>query len=291
MKVLMATDGSKQATAILASVGRLLSAGDRDVDLVCVVPEARGKHRAHAEKLCRRAKHLLETAKATLEANGVSVRPLVKTGSPARTLIGASLSYDVTVIAAASSRDGSSEGLGPVASRVLEHSTATVLVARENHGDTGVRVLAPVDGSEASLRALDQLVRYVDLDGAEVTLLHVAETPWLHAGPDQEWQGYEEETEEQIDTQAQLHAEFVNEGDQIVEDARNRLPVRAIVNTLVTEGLPADEILGEAERGGYDLVVVGAGGATDLKHQILGSVSSKVAWNAACSVLFVRSAD
>jgi nucleotide-binding universal stress UspA family protein len=291
MKVLMATDGSKRTTAILASAARFLSANHRDVDLMCVVPEPRGKHRTHAEKLCRRAKHFLDAAKAALQANGVSVRPVVKTGSPARTLIGTSLNYDLTVIAAASSRDGSSEGLGPVASRVLEHSNATVLVARETRGDTGIRVLAPVDGSEASLRALDQLVKYADLSDAEVTLLHVVESPWLHPGPDQEWLGYEEDNEEQIDTQAQLQAEFVREGYQIVEDARNRLPVRTVVNTLVTEGLPADEILSEAERDAYDLVVVGAGGATDLKHQILGSVSSKVAWNAPCSVLFVRSQD
>jgi nucleotide-binding universal stress UspA family protein len=33
---------------------------------------------------------------------------------------------------------------------------------------------------------------------------------------------------------------------------------------------------------------VGANEAADMKHSVLGSVSSKVAWNAPCSVLIVR---
>jgi nucleotide-binding universal stress UspA family protein len=60
---------------------------------------------------------------------------------------------------------------------------------------------------------------------------------------------------------------------------------------LIYRGLPAEEILSEAETGGYDLIVMGVSGAMDLKHQILGSVSIKVAWNAPCSVLLVRAAD
>ena len=38
-------------------------------------------------------------------------------------------------------------------------------------------------------------------------------------------------------------------------------------------------------------MVMAASGVVDLKHQMLGSVSSKVAWNAPCSVLLVRAKD
>ncbi len=128
---------------------------------------------------------------------------------------------------------------------------------------------------------------------ADVTLVHVVETPWLHAGDDQEWLGYEEEEEkkEDIDMQAQLEREFEREADDILETARDRLPARTAVTTLIYRGIPSDEILGEAEIGDYDLVVMSASGVTDLKHQILGSVSAKVAWNAPCSVLLVRARD
>jgi nucleotide-binding universal stress UspA family protein len=63
------------------------------------------------------------------------------------------------------------------------------------------------------------------------------------------------------------------------------------VTTLVYRGIPGEEIRREADTGDYNLVVMAASGVMDLKHQMLGSVSSKVAWSARCSVLLVRASD
>ena len=288
MRVLMATDGSKRATNALIAAGRMLSTGHREIDLMCVVPKVpqHGRH-SHQERVCRHAQHIVNKTKEKLAAEGLHAQTLVRVGSPTRTLIEASYNYDVTVVAAASRRTGPMAGLGPVASRVAEHSGRTTLLAREGRSEPGCRILVAVDGSEASLRALDRMVEVVDLAGAEVTLLHVVETPWLHPGPDQEWLGYLEDEEEKIDLPAQFQEEFVIESDAILATASGRLPARTTVNTLIYEGLPADEILSEADRGDYDMVAIGATGSTDLKHRILGSVSTKVAWNAPCSVLLV----
>ncbi len=291
MKVLMAADGSTQAVRAFTAACRILSAQDREIDLMCVAPAAGPKAHAHKTKLCRRAQHIVERVRAALATKGVSAKPIVQSGSPARVLLAASLNYDVTVLGAQSHKDRTPVGLGPVASRVAEHSNGTVLIGRELVSDSGLKILVPVDGSEGSLRALDKLASLVDLSTADVTLVHVVETPWLHAGDDQEWLGYEEDRDEEIDPQAQFEREFEREGDDILETARDRLPVRTAVTTLIYRGIPSDEILGEAETGDYDMVVIGASGATDLKHQMLGSVSSKVAWNAPCSVLLVRSKD
>ena len=57
---------------------------------------------------------------------------------------------------------------------------------------------------------------------------------------------------------------------------------------MITEGDPALEILSEAERGEYDLIVIGATGEDDLKHDLLGAVSTKVAQAALCSTLVVK---
>jgi len=291
MKVLMAIDGSKHAAGALTTACRILSSQDREIDLLCVAPGVGAKHHAHRAKLCRHATRIVDAARAALAGQGISARPVVQAGSPAQVLIAASLNYDVTVVGAQSRNHRPQGGLGPIASRVAEHSKGTVLIGRELHSDTGIKILAPVDGSESSLRALDQLAALADLSTADVTLVHVVETPWLHAGDDQEWLGYEEEGEEAIDPQAQFEREFEREADRILENARARLPVRTSVTTLVYRGIPAEELLGEAETGDYDLVVMGASGVLDLKHQMLGSVSSKVAWNAPCSVLLLRHAD
>jgi nucleotide-binding universal stress UspA family protein len=291
MKVLMATDGSKHAARAMTTACRILSAQDREFDLLCVAPQVGVKDHVHRAKLCRRAARILDAARAALSAEGVSAKPVIQAGSAARVLVAAALNYDVTVLGAQSHKGRSTAGLGPIASRVAEHSNATVLIARELHSDAGLKILAPVDGSEGSLLALDKLASLVDLSSADVTLVHVVETPWLHAGDDQEWIGYEEEKEEEIDPQAQFEREFERQGDEILENARARLPVRTAVTTLIYRGIPSEEILMEADTGDYDLVVMGASGVMDLKHQMLGSVSSKVAWNAPCSVLLVRAAD
>jgi nucleotide-binding universal stress UspA family protein len=82
--------------------------------------------------------------------------------------------------------------------------------------------------------------------------------------------------------------ELVNEGEALIEDARRLLRHdRVLVSSRIEEGSPANEILAEAERGQYDLVALGATGNRDLKHQMLGSVSSRIAWEAPCSVLIV----
>ena len=82
-------------------------------------------------------------------AEGVSVKPVTQVGSPARLLVADSLNYDVTVLGAESHKNGSPAGLGPVTSRVAEHSNATVLIARELHSDAGLKIMAPVDGRKA----------------------------------------------------------------------------------------------------------------------------------------------
>ena len=57
---------------------------------------------------------------------------------------------------------------------------------------------------------------------------------------------------------------------------------------VIRDGNPGTEILGEAESGEYDLIVLGSTGMSGLKHQMLGSVSAKVAAQAPCSVAVVK---
>jgi nucleotide-binding universal stress UspA family protein len=268
---------------------RILSAEDRSIDLFCVVPESRTKAGA-PDKLQRRAARILEASRHALAEQGVSARPLIEQGSAIKTLLRASLQYDLTVVGAKSRNDQAPGGLGPVANRIIEHSTASVLIGRAVRNDPGLRILVPVDGSDAALGAIDKLAALVDLSTADVTLMHVVETPWL-AGLDQEL--FEEE-DDQTDPQSQLTHEFERElereAGEAIEEARTRLPPRTAVNRVIERGLPADAILAEAESGDYDLVLMAASGSTDMKHQLLGSVSVKIAWNAPCSVLLVRSA-
>src|SRR5215510_2012271 len=205
MRVLLATDGSDQATTAFRTASRLLRREDREFDLLCVAPEfyfpkgqagkaARQTARmveAYDRRIRAEASQHLTQAQATLAALGVEAGSRVEVGSPARVITRLAAEYDITVIGAHDQYTRSKQGLGPVASRIVASAPGAVLIGREL-GEEGRqwRVLAAVDGSLASERALDVMASSLQIGEAEITLLSVAETPWVHLGLDREWFDY-----------------------------------------------------------------------------------------------------
>lgn len=117
------------------------------------------------------------------------------------------------------------------------------------------RILVTTDGSPTATRAVDRAVEVAAASGASLAV--------LCAG---------------ADARAVLDAE-------VARLAGSGLPVEAVVAT----GDPAAAIVGAAEAGTYDLVVVGNVGMTGLRrHFTLGSVPNKVSHSLACSLLIVR---
>lgn len=299
MKVLLATDGSPEATNAVQAANRLLSPSDRNLDLICVAPGLRQKgiqqnrRAAYEQRVMGGITQILGRACATLGPDAGVVRFVKAIGSPAAVIVHRTGDYDLTVVGARGRGTSPGVGLGPVASRVVEHAESPVLVARELAPEgENLRILAAVDGSTASFSAIETLRALFDLRSAEICLMHVAETPWVQFGLEDEWSTYSEEDKEQSEAGV-LEKELVDEGAGVLERARDLLlPSKTLsVSTRVDEGNPANEILSEAERGQYDLIVVGATGSRDLKHRMLGSVSSKIAWNAPCSVLIVHETE
>ena len=170
----------------------------------------------------------------------------------------------------------------------MEHAAGPVLIGRALQSDEGLRILIAVDGSAASLRAVETLGTLCDLSSADLCLMYVAETPWLNLAREGDWSTASEQEKETSETGV-FEKEFVREGEALIEDARKLLrQERPLVTSRIEEGNPASEILVEAERGQYDVVALGATGNRDMKHRMLGSVSSRIAWEAPCSVLIVR---
>ncbi len=293
MRVLLTTDGSKEAIAAMRAASRLLSGDDRKVDVLYVAPELRapksgaGARRSLEERVAAETRRILKQAKQVLTEEGIDALTLSETGSPANVIMRDAEDYDIIVIGAKGRDERSVGGLGPVASRLVEHAPGCVLVGREPPGDRGMRMLVPVDGSAGSEQALDALSSFFDLESAEITLLHVQETLWLPHEPPAEQSP--ESPDPDTAQNHQLSIELRREAEELLAESRIRvLEHHPGVTTSLREGNPANEILSEADQGDYDLVVVGAGGASQMKHSILGSVSTKVAWNASCSVLVVR---
>lgn len=292
MKVLIATDGSDLAVNAMRSATRILNPADRHFDLLCVTPawnrkEESARRRRYEARALAESTKILDCAKAALRADATDVRRISDTGSPAVVIADKTEDYDLTVIGALGSGSRRDAGLGPVASGVVAHALGPVLVGRAMRSEEGLRILIPVDGSAASFHAVRTVDELCDLNAAEVCLMHVAETPWVQLGLEGDWESSSEEEIESSEAGV-FEKELVDEGEALIEEARGLLRhERVLVSSRIEEGSPANEILAEAERGQYDLVVLGATGNRDLKHQMMGSVSSRIAWEAPCSVLIV----
>jgi len=302
MKTLIATDGSQEATTALSCASRLLRRRNNEVSVLCVAPKLDAPGRRVVDKkkaeraldrynrsIARETASIIKNAESLLAAEGIETQSISQIGSPADVIVDVSGDYDITVVGASGRRHASVAGLGSVASRVLEHSSRSVLLARELTNSDTLRVLVAVDGSIASKRALNALTTFFEIDSAEITLIHVKETPWIHIGLDREWFEYPRSVFDQSDPEIQLEDELQREAESVLEAAQERLAkYNYSVLTLIQDGNPATEILGEAESGQYDLIVLGAAGASDTKHNMLGSVSVRVAWQAPCSVAIVK---
>jgi len=303
MKVLLATNGSDQAITAFRTAARLLRREDSESDLLCVAPEfyfPKGQAGKAAEKAARmveaydrriraEANQHLINAQALLAALGVEAGTRVEVGSPARVITRLAAEYDITVVGAHDQHTLSKPGLGPVASRVVAAAPGAVLIGREL-GEEGRqwRVLAAVDGSLASDRALEVMSSSLQISETEITLLSVAETPWVQLGLRREWFDYSADLNDPPLVRS-FKDELQREAYAVVERARRRLEKDGLSATVMTaEGDPALEILSEAERGEYDLIVIGATDEDDLKHNFLGSVSTKVTQTAPCSTLVVK---
>lgn len=298
MKTLMATDGSNEATAALRTATRLLRRRDNEVHVVCVAPEfyesgnrkkGAGVRVEYQQRIARETEAILKHARETLLAEGVTAETSSETGSPAKVIVRLADEYNVTVLGATSQYDKTRPGIGSVASRVAEHAPGIVLVCRELSGGTTLRILLCVDSSRASQQALSALTTYLNTESAEITLMHVVETPWVNLGLERDWFDQGGETREQMSSEIQLEEELQSEANEIVEEAAEQLARHGLdVTTVIAEGNPATEILGQLEQGEYDLIVLGATGDTDMKHRMLGSVSAKVTGQAPCSVAIVK---
>jgi nucleotide-binding universal stress UspA family protein len=294
MKVLVATDGSVHASAAMLAASRFLRLADSEVDVVSVAPEPpaglpeHSGRRVFRNRLAESAKRTVQDAQRILSQAHVKTRGLVEAGSPADRLLALTPGYDLTVVGAYGGHDRKQPGLGPVSSQLLQASRGNVLVGREVVNDDNYRVLVALDSSEASRAALRALGTLFDPSSFEVTVMHVIELPWTNIDSGQP-AGEGVDVDELSEYQNQLERELRRNGNSVVQSALTQLERWSVPATpIIAEGDPVLELCSEAEEGGYDLVIAGATGASDVKHALLGSVSLKLAWDAPCSVAIIR---
>jgi nucleotide-binding universal stress UspA family protein len=135
-------------------------------------------------------------------------------------------------------------------------------------------IVAGVDGSPTSLRALKYASGLAESYGAHLVVVHA----YPHTSDLRDHTAYDK-----------LLARRKGMGQKVLDDARQQLGEQnAAVEEDLLEGPAANAILKVAETRNADLVVLGSRGMGSLNRWVFGSVSSKVMHCAPCTVMVVR---
>jgi nucleotide-binding universal stress UspA family protein len=133
------------------------------------------------------------------------------------------------------------------------------------------KILVPTDGSPYSIKSADYAAKLARELGSKVSILHVS-TYFPHV-----------RARELVESEEKTGADILSKTKEVFDRADVHVEVMKL-----EFGHPADVICSVAEKGGFDLIVMGEKGAGEVKRFLLGSVADRVAHHATCPVLIVR---
>jgi nucleotide-binding universal stress UspA family protein len=268
MKILAATDFSTRAQRALRRAGRLARDGGAELVLLHVVDDDQPQHLVELEK--REAAALLaERIEAMEELQTLRCRAVVEAGSPFDGILRAAAAEAADLIVMGAHRRQLLRDIfiGTTIERVIRSGPRPVLMVNRDPGADYATVLAPVDLSEMSARAIDRAREIGLLDRALVTVLHafysLGKGRMVSAGIDRE------AIERYVD------------GDR-------RKALEELASFMATSGLAGRGWTSRAEEGGAfeviqriveatrpDLLVLGTHGRSAFVKVLIGSVTEE----------------
>jgi nucleotide-binding universal stress UspA family protein len=137
------------------------------------------------------------------------------------------------------------------------------------------RIVVGLDGSDASVAALDWALDYAAVTGAEVEVIHAYQIglSWID--------GYQPDLPRWEEEATEAARRVI---DTAVERALVAHPVENVTRSVV-EGSPARTLIERSKDA--DLLVVGSRGRGGLPGLLLGSVSNQCTHHAPCAVVVV----
>ncbi|MFZ5446972.1 MAG: universal stress protein [Myxococcota bacterium] len=135
------------------------------------------------------------------------------------------------------------------------------------------KILAAVDGSEASMHAIKKALEIAEAMGGELTLAHVVPQVFVPA-------------EVPFDS-GRLAEEAVRAGEVLLKQAAAELG-RPAMSRICLKGAPGEALAEFAESGGFDLVVVGSKGRGAVSRMLVGSTTDRLVHICHKPVLVVR---
>lgn len=242
---------------------------DATISLMTVVDDDSAIPQAEAGLVEARA--LLEKPEAAIKVRKGNVRAEILKESQEN-------EYDLIVLGAHVIAGFLDTFFGSITGKVADKATTSVLVARESKPELE-RILVSVGGQKLNRKLIETGANLAEAAGASLTALHVtAPVPAMYTG----LEGMEETLEEmlQTDTPIAQHLRWI----------AKYLADRGIESEIeIRHGAIADELVREAIKGEYDLVVLGASALEGpLQSLMTEKISPRVVDNAPCSVFVVK---
>lgn len=138
------------------------------------------------------------------------------------------------------------------------------------------KILVATDGSETANKAITESRQWAECMNSKVTILNVVDKIESQGVMSREfWDDIEEKLKKE-------GRKLLDESLKIFEGS----PVQ--VDAVCRIGKAANEIMAEADKGDYDLIIMGNKGKGAISRTVLGSVSNKVLNHSDRRILIVR---
>jgi len=289
MRILLATDGSKDAQMATAFLKELPLPPSTALRITVVVPLPSFLLDVPTVREFRRsalaeARSVVDSARALLAPRGFGIETDVAVGDPKEEIVRAADEWGADLIVLGARGLGRVKGfvLGSVSLAVARHAHCPVLVVKGRPRKLG-SVLVAMDGSDDSFQAVRFLLSLPLSRKTKVRLFSVVEQIHYPASAPQMLRA------QLTRMLKELESERRGQLEKVLDQAATQLDDKVTRLTRSTStGDPANEIVATANSYDTDLVVVGARGLGSMARLLLGSVSEKVLRDARGPVLIVK---
>jgi nucleotide-binding universal stress UspA family protein len=223
-----------------------------------VQDELLGSISQYAERIVNSARALFSEEKVKTDIKTIS-------GDPANSILEFSKEgYDLIVMGGHGENEKDPYALGSTTKKVMRHTICPILIVKKVSALSNLLVC--IDGSENATKALDYSAKLAEKMGSSITLLNVQERRLYDSSP---------KTAEEF-------------GERVLSKSLDAVRERKLkVDKQLQFGVPSDVIAEVAEKGEYDLIILGSRGLGTISRFLLGSVSDDVSHKAKCSLLLV----
>ncbi|HEY6329191.1 MAG TPA: universal stress protein [Blastocatellia bacterium] len=275
MKILICSDGSKQAN-VAVRFGGIIAAASRAEVTILGIMERPGEQNPLFESL--------KLLQQDLTAAGVSVEVSIKAGSPVDEIVKKTreTAFDLVIIGAVRKGTRGPFLMSTTAYRIIKTTEPPVLVVIGAR-DSLKKILICSGGERYIDRAVGISGRLARACGACLTLLHVmAEPPTVYA----------DLLELERESAAHLLESDSDLGRNLRREKESLESIGVECDVRLRYGLVVDEIFNEINREDYDLIVTGSSPAGDaLRTYIMGNITREIVNRAERPVLVVRGDD